>query len=264
MPNRIVRESILTSDRVESLDAASEVFYRRLMSKVDDYGRYDARPSILRTSLFPLRVDRVREADCTRWMAACQKAGLIALYSHAGKPYLEMANTGWQARSPSKYPEPPRDLANICEQVQTNAHLVVDVGVVVSDEEQDASPTATPPSRADAKGQRLPQGWRPAPDLLEWAKGKRPDLDLADELDRFRDYWNAQPGAKGRKTDWPATYRNWIRGANGKPAGKFQPQTPPHNPGGISPVLDPATAKAREREALADMNRQLKELGYAK
>jgi len=30
-------------------------------------------------------------------------------------------------------------------------------------------------------------------------------------LPRFVDYWRAQPGAKGRKTDWQATWRNWCR-----------------------------------------------------
>ena len=29
--------------------------------------------------------------------------------------------------------------------------------------------------------------------------------------DTFRDYWVAQPGAKGRKSDWLATWRNWCR-----------------------------------------------------
>ena len=79
MPNRIIREGILSSDRIDQLDAAAEVFYRRLMSKVDDHGLFDARPAMLRASLYPLRVDRVREADIARWIAACEKAGVIAL-----------------------------------------------------------------------------------------------------------------------------------------------------------------------------------------
>ena len=91
MPNRIIREGILSSDRVEQLDPAAEVFYRRLMSKVDDHGLYDARLSVLRSSLYPLRVDRVREADCSRWIAACEKAGLIALTKSLGK---ELAQSG--------------------------------------------------------------------------------------------------------------------------------------------------------------------------
>jgi hypothetical protein len=144
MPNRIIREGILTSERVDSLDAPAEVFYRRLMSKVDDHGLYDARPSILRSSLFPLRVDRVREADITRWIAACEKAGVIALYSHDGKPLLQMLDTRWQARSEPKYPLPtaagstglqPPD--NSCAQVIASAPVFV-VGV----EDVDVTPKA--------------------------------------------------------------------------------------------------------------------------
>mgnify|MGYP003441332381 FL=1 len=130
MPSRLLREGILTSDRVDQLDNAAEVFYRRLMSKVDDHGLYDARPSILRSSLYPLRVDRVREADITRWIAACEKAGVIALYQHDGKPYLQMVDTRWQARSEPKYPMPTPE--NSCKQEKTPVP-VFGVGVVVGD-----------------------------------------------------------------------------------------------------------------------------------
>ena len=30
-------------------------------------------------------------------------------------------------------------------------------------------------------------------------------------VEGFRDYWIAQPGQKGVKTDWTATWRNWVR-----------------------------------------------------
>lgn len=137
MPSRLIREGILTSERIDQLDAAAEVFYRRLMSKVDDHGLYDARPSVLRTSLYPLRVDRVREADCSRWIAACEKAGLIALYSHDGKPYLQMLDTRWTARSTPKFPLPSDSgcsellaTENSCKQEQTPVPVF---GVVVED-----------------------------------------------------------------------------------------------------------------------------------
>lgn len=130
MPSRIIREDILTSSRVDELDPPAEVFYRRLLSKCDDHGLYDARPAILRASLFPLRIDRVREADCSRWMAACQKAGLIVLYSHDGRPYLQVLNTRWAARSEPKYPLPTS--ANNCTQSETTVPVVVVVDVVES------------------------------------------------------------------------------------------------------------------------------------
>lgn len=235
MPNRIIRETILTSDKVDSLDPPAEVFYRRLLSKVDDYGRYDARPSILRASLFPLRIDRVREADCTRWLAACEKAGLIALYQHDGKPYVEVKNTGWVARSPSKFPD-PKAFANICAQAQTNARLVVDVGVVVDEVEQGASPSAPPPAEpaeTPKNGTRLPADWTLPSDWADWAKGERPDLNPAEVAARFADHWHAKPGKDGRKLDWLPPWRNWVRGERAGPA-KAPSAVPRGKPAGPS------------------------------
>lgn len=65
------------------------------------------------------------------------------------------------------------------------------------------------------RGSRLPQGWIPDPELAQWAKSERPDLDHRRELASFRDYWSGVAGSKGVKLDWPATYRNWVRRANG-------------------------------------------------
>jgi hypothetical protein len=120
MPNRILRESILTSDRVNQLDAGEERFYRRLMSVVDDYGRFDARPGVLRAACFPLLLDKVREADCSRWMAACQKAGLIVLYEIESKPYVQLLNLGEPRAKRSKYPCPPGS-ADTCAQMRADA-----------------------------------------------------------------------------------------------------------------------------------------------
>jgi len=37
------------------------------------------------------------------------------------------------------------------------------------------------------------------------------DLDIPRELGRFSDYWQSQPGQKGVKLNWQATWRNWLR-----------------------------------------------------
>ena len=42
MPSRIIRDGILTSERINALTERAELFYRRLMSVVDDYGRFPA------------------------------------------------------------------------------------------------------------------------------------------------------------------------------------------------------------------------------
>ena len=69
--------------------------------------------------------------------------------------------------------------------------------------------TASKPSKA--RGTRLPDGWQPDQALADWTRANAPAAANALEVERFRDYWTAQPGAKGRKTDWAATWRNWAR-----------------------------------------------------
>ena len=106
MPTRLIRDAILTSGRVASLSWEAEVFYRRLMSVADDYGLYDARTPILRSALYPLQLDKMSECNIQRCLSACEAAGLILLYSHAGKPYLMILGFGQQGKSMPKWPLP--------------------------------------------------------------------------------------------------------------------------------------------------------------
>ncbi len=107
MPSRLLRDGILDSERVCSLSWLAELFYRRLMSVVDDFGRFDGRPSMLKSRAYPLQTDRVREADISRWLAECEKAGLIALYEANGKPYVVLFRLGKPRAEASKFPAPP-------------------------------------------------------------------------------------------------------------------------------------------------------------
>mgnify|MGYP006981311500 CR=1 FL=1 len=79
------------------------------------------------------------------------------------------------------------------------------------------APTA--PAKAKPKhkaiGTRLPNGWFPSRTPgNENAEAGHDQAWLQHELDRFRDYWAAQPGQRGRKADWDATWRNWVRKAD--------------------------------------------------
>lgn len=62
--------------------------------------------------------------------------------------------------------------------------------------------------RAD-RGTRLPADWSPT----EADRAFAANLGVAVEREAasFRDYWHAKPGADGRKTNWSATWRNWVR-----------------------------------------------------
>jgi hypothetical protein len=108
VPNRILRDGILTSKRVNLLKSQAEVFYRRLHSVVDDFGRYTADPCLLRSACYPRKLDEVREADILRWLAEVQTAELIVLYAVEDEHYLEVLDFRQQRRAQrSKFPPPP-------------------------------------------------------------------------------------------------------------------------------------------------------------
>ena len=67
------------------------------------------------------------------------------------------------------------------------------------------------PSAKSPRGTALPEAWTLPDDWKTWAEGARPDVDVLTVADSFRDYWVAKPGKDGRKADWLATWRNWVR-----------------------------------------------------
>lgn len=122
MPNRILREGILTSDRIDRLSYECEIFYRRLMSVVDDFGRYTADVRLLRAALYPLRLEKVREASVERFLVECEEARLVRLYIHEKKRYLLMLDFKQNKRALiSKYPEPP-EMRSTCVADELHLH----------------------------------------------------------------------------------------------------------------------------------------------
>ena len=106
MPDRIIRQAILDSERVNQLTWPGEVFYRRLMSIVDDFGRYDGRVSIIRAQLYPLKINEVSNADVAKWLDECSNAGLVSVYEVENRPYLELLNFNQRLRTMrSKFPK---------------------------------------------------------------------------------------------------------------------------------------------------------------
>jgi len=75
---------------------------------------------------------------------------------------------------------------------------------------------------ARKNGFRLPDDWNPTDTDFAMAVA-RLNGSAKLELEKFRDYWKAQPGQRGTKLDWDATFRNWVR--NAKPS--VAPAAPP-------------------------------------
>lgn len=82
--------------------------------------------------------------------------------------------------------------------------------------EHEREGAVAPPARAldKSRGTRLPESWHLTREYLDAALSIRPELShesVAEIACGFRDYWISKPGAAGRKSDWLATWRNWVR-----------------------------------------------------
>lgn len=106
MPNRILRDWT-DSFAVDLLSPGAEIFFVRLIMKVDDFGRFSADPRLLKANLFPLKAD-LRETDIARWLTECEDSGVIVIYKVAIKTFLQITNFNQRLRQKKeKYPPPP-------------------------------------------------------------------------------------------------------------------------------------------------------------
>jgi len=121
MPNRYIREDAIESESVNALGWQGEVFWRRLMNRVDDFGRHSANTALLRAALFPLQLTKVSESDVSKLLLECEKCGLLKAWvsEDDGKPYLVLSKWEKGRALKSKYPAPP---AHVLEFLQTSAN----------------------------------------------------------------------------------------------------------------------------------------------
>ena len=117
MPNRMIKESIKTSDSINSLSWFAEVMFYRLLLTVDDYGRMDGRPVVLRNTLFPTRDDVTTEA-IKKGLEELLKSEVIFEYNVDNKSYICFPNFSEYQRLRAKnprYPAPSDDLSDMCQ-----------------------------------------------------------------------------------------------------------------------------------------------------
>lgn len=125
MPNRIIKESICSSDSIDGLSWFEEVFFYRLIVNCDDYGRIDARPPILRARLFPLKTVTDKQVEAA--LQSLRTAAMIDLYVVDGRSFLQLRT--WENHQTirakkSKFPSPDDGLIedeNICKQMISDA-----------------------------------------------------------------------------------------------------------------------------------------------
>ena len=160
MPNRLIKESIHTSESVNRMMDFQFRLWVNLITYVDDYGWGDARPAIIRGSCFPLS-ETLTNGDIAQALKELAGLGSIGLYEVEGKPYLYFPSWGAHQNirnQRSKFPAPE----DACAQLHAAADKCA--RNPIRSESQSGSETETETGggggdpKAEAPGGTAPQG----------------------------------------------------------------------------------------------------------
>ncbi len=213
---RSVHPGLFTDEAFVTCSPMARLFVIGLWTEADDQGVFEWKPLTLKMRLLP--GDNV---DAAELLAEIETNGIARRFEVDGKSYGAIRNFQKYQRpkKPNKvHPLPPeyRTFVGSTEASSEPVPHQFPTSGEKSPQMEDGGgrmKEKNPPTPL-ARGARLPDDWTLPDDWLAWATGEGlPKPWAKAEADKFRDYWRAQPGVKGRKVDWQATWRNWCRNA---------------------------------------------------
>lgn len=232
---RSIKPDFWSSRDITDLSIEDRLLFIGLWSYVDDNGvGRDEEDQIVATLFARDMFNSPREtiARVADGLQRLSDAGLIVRYKSENRSYLEIVS--WEKHQKIDRPNKarfPRYNADR-DTLATHSRDYRETPSPGTEEQgnrgTDIPPCSAPPSdegpntpepdsvsrkRSTPKRQatRLPEGWQPTPEAIAWAQREHPHVNLHAETARFKDHWAAESGAKARKVDWTAAWRNWIR-----------------------------------------------------
>ena len=247
MPTRYLKAGIRDSETIDGLSSASEVFYYRLLVTVDDFGRYDARPAMLKAACFPIK-DSVTQKHIESLLADLVKHGLVNVYYVDEKPYLQMQKWDNVPRAKeSKYPAQSYKDVQAYTVVQ---HLHTDAPLTVTETVTKTKTDISQDKPAKRKQKiSMPDDFSVSDSVREWAAKKG-----FDRLDEHLDAFSRKAQMNGyRYIDWDLAFMEAIREDWAKLRGK---QTFAQQAADVARSTVPASP--RQSEALKQVEDDLK------
>lgn len=215
--SRNIKPGLFKNEVLGVADPLYTLLFEGLWLLADREGRLEDRPLRIKGEVFPYR-DGLDMNAMLDWL---QANGFIRRYTAAGKKCIFIVEfrkhqNPHKNETESELPAPESEGSDSDEIGTTSEKigsapadslssdsLIPDSGLLGVG----ASPKAPPAAR----GTSLSKDWAPTSEQISFCRNERPDLDPSLVASRFRDYWIAIAGAKGRKLDWDATWRNWVR-----------------------------------------------------
>lgn len=198
---RTIKPEFPQSESMGRVSREARLAFIMLWTIADDAGRLRGNSRMLASLLYPYDDDAPKLMP--KWLGELEQEGCVIVYEIEANTYIQICN--WlnhqkiDKPSQSKIPE----VANPREPSRTLPVGSKDQGVDQGKEGNGVEPKQV--------ATRLPQDWTPPSEYLSFCRQERKDLDPMQTAASFKDYWIAKPGAAGKKLDWAATWRNWVR-----------------------------------------------------
>jgi hypothetical protein len=223
VPNRIIKESIWTSEKISSLSDFEFRVWIALITLADDAGRGDARAAVIRGRAFPLR-DGVTNKNVESAVRKLASNGCIILYTVGGRCYYCFPTWNEHQRirdCKPKYPGPD-DADNPPQSAASCGELPQSAASIQSNPNPNTNPN--PESEPDARDDAFDVFWAAYPrkagkgDARKAFAKVRADLGTllsAIEAQKASQQWQREDG---RYIPNPATWLNQCRWEDELPA----------------------------------------------
>ena len=219
MPNRIIKDSIHTSETVDKMTDFQFRLWVNLITYVDDFGRGDARPEVIKGFCFPLK-ERLTVKTISDALLELASIGCVGLYRVGGKPYLYFPK--WESHqyvrnAKSRFPSPEEADEINCEQLKSIENncdqLIANVPVIQSNPNPNPNPNtlSRPRTREVFK-----------PPTVEEVRAYCQERGNNVDPQKFVDYYESVGWMVGNKKpmkDFKAGIRTWERNDSPKESG---------------------------------------------
>lgn len=216
---RIVKPSFFLNEELAVMPHQTRLYFIGLWCLCDRDGKMEYRPLPIKAQLFPYEVANIDE------MTQClHSAGMVQVYEVDGVKYLKVINFAKHQNPHIKevskgYPEP--SASTVQAPCKHHASPVGtgnweldngDLSIV-----QQAAPQTMKVKSREQSGTSITTQLGDNPICpAEWANFASTQFGWSQSridgtFERFVDYWRGRSGAAGRKSDWLATWRNWVR-----------------------------------------------------
>jgi hypothetical protein len=214
MPQRLLRPGIRQSKRWNRVGYFEQTLYIRIITLVDDFGRYESDPELLRSEAFPFgdpEGNPVTVPSIESALLTLASKDMIILYENGEKRYLQMSRWQERARSESRWPDPKncKMLTNdsSCQQMKAPLALALALAPALAIR---SNSVASLPGVCESIYAEYPKKVG-KPDALKAIRKAISELSEAVILERTKAYAIARKGEDPKYTPHPSTWYNQQR-----------------------------------------------------